>query len=371
MRIAIDARELAGQPTGVGRYLAEVLRAWGALPEAMEHDVVLCAPATPHYDGPLRVSTAVAPGTGTIWEQRVLPRLVRAASADVLFCPGYSGPIFGSTPIIVAIHDVSFAAHPEWFRWREGLRRRIITRASARRAARVLTLTEFSKREIVEHLGVPADRIEVVSPGVTPLAVGQGFSPADDSPADQPLALFVGSIFNRRHVPETVKGFERLARRRPDARLTIVGDNRTFPRIDIQGSVHDHERVTIHPYLTDDELQQLYRTARAFVFLSEYEGFGLTPLDALAAGIPIVVLDTPVAREVFGDAAIYVTEPNPRLIEGALEAALFDEQARAAALAHAPAIVARYSWSTCARRVLNVLVQESRISESRIMNHES
>jgi glycosyltransferase involved in cell wall biosynthesis len=375
MRIAIDARELAGLPTGVGRYLGEIIRAWGALPEAMEHDFILCAPATTTYDGPLRVSMAVEPGTGTAWEQRTLPRLARASSTDVLFCPGYSGPIFGSTPMVVAIHDVSFAAHPEWFRWREGLRRRIVTRASARRAARVLTLTEFSKREIVDHLGVPADRIDVVYPGVTPVTVGRGFSPATEAPSigalsaglkPCPTLLYVGSIFNRRHVPETIKGFEHLARRRPDATLTIVGDNRTFPRIDLEHVAHDHERVTIRSYVSDDALRELYRGARAFVFLSEYEGFGLTPLDALAAGIPIVVLDTPVAREVFGEAAIYVAEPTPPLVEAALEAALFDEGARAAALAQAPAIVARYSWSACARGVLQVLIHESRI-----MNHES
>lgn len=355
MRIAIDARELAGRPTGVGRYLAEVMRAWGTIPEALEHEFVLCAPAATAYDGPLRVSIAVEPGAGTAWEQRTLPRLARASSADVLFCPGYSGPIFGSTPTVVAIHDVSFAAHPEWFRWREGLRRRIITRASARRASRVLTLTEFSKREIIDHLGVPADRIDVVYPGVTPVTVGRGFSPA----TSEPLVLYVGSIFNRRHVTETIKGFERLARHKPDAILTIVGDNRTFPRIDLEHVVHDQARVTIRSYVSDDELRELYRRARAFVFLSEYEGFGLTPLDALAAGIPIVVLDTPVAHEVFDRAAIYVTEPDPRLVEAALETALFDERARAAVLAQAPAIVARYSWSACARRVLDVLIHES------------
>src|SRR5918992_314426 len=157
MRVAIDARELVGQPTGVGRYLSEILREWATMPGALEHELVFCAPEKIEYEGPLRATIAVEPGRGTLWEQRSLPRLARTAGADVLFCPGYSGPVWGTAaapPTVVAVHDVSFAAHPEWFRWREGLRRRLITRASARRAARVLTLTEFSKREIVEHLGV-------------------------------------------------------------------------------------------------------------------------------------------------------------------------------------------------------------------------
>src|SRR5919108_4618288 len=139
MRIAVDARELAGQPTGVGRYLSEILREWGAMPAAQAHDRILCAP-----DG----------GSGILWEQKTLPRLAREADADVLFCPGYSGPLFDSTPLVVAVHDVSFAAHPEWFRWREGLRRRFVTRQAAQRAARVITISEFSRHEIAEHLGV-------------------------------------------------------------------------------------------------------------------------------------------------------------------------------------------------------------------------
>jgi glycosyltransferase involved in cell wall biosynthesis len=264
---------------------------------------------------------------------------------------------------VVAVHDVSFAAHPEWFRWREGLRRRFFTRASARRAARVLTLTEFSKREIVEHLRVAPDRVEVVHPGVTPIgnrlnidSVGWGISPANSAATREPLVLYVGSIFNRRHVPETILGFERLARRRPDVRLMIVGDNRTFPHIDIDRYARNANDVQIARYVSDQVLADLYSRARAFVFLSEYEGFGLTPLEALAAGIPIVVLDTAVAREVYGPAALYVSAPDPMRVEEALELALFDEDVRTTVLREARSIVARYSWGECARRVLHALL---------------
>ena len=370
MRIAIDARELAGQPTGVGRYLSEIVREWESMADALEHEYIFCAPAEMTYQGPLRATIAVERGHGTMWEQRALARLARRARADVLFCPGYSGPVWpvaSAPPTVVAVHDVSFAAHPEWFRWREGLRRRLITRASARRAARVLTLTEFSKREIVEHLGIPPDRIEVVHPGVSSIvadSVGRGFSPAKaEGSGTEPLVLYVGSIFNRRHIPETICGFERLAQRRPDVRLMIVGDNRTFPHLDIDRHVRDTNGVQIARYVSDDVLVELYSRARAFVFLSEYEGFGLTPLEALAAGIPIVVLDTSVAREVYGPAALYVSAPDPRLVEEALELALFDESVRGVVLREAQSIVARYPWGNTARRVLRVLLDAAQSAE--------
>jgi glycosyltransferase involved in cell wall biosynthesis len=360
MRIAIDARELAGRPTGVGRYLAEILREWAGMPEARRHAYILCAESPPAWHDGLSVTHATASGSGAVWEQLTLPRLARAAHADVLFCPAYSGPVFTGIPLVTAVHDVSFAAHPEWFRWREGLRRRLLTRASARRAARVLTLTRFSKQEIVDHLGVPPDRIEVVYPGVTvrgrgPASVAGAADPALRAQTGEPLVLYVGSIFNRRHVPETIRGFERLARRHPAARLAIVGDNRTFPHVELEPLVRDPARVRIVRYVDDPVLDELYGRAGAFVFLSEYEGFGLTPLEALAAGVPAVVLDTPVAREVYGDAVRYVAEPAPRQIEAALEAVLFDSVVREQLMQAAATVVSRYSWTECARRVLDAL----------------
>ncbi len=367
MRIAIDGRELAGQPTGVGRFLGEVWREWAAMPEAAEHEFVFCAPRKIEpasgivvNDSRPGVRMEIEAGEGTVWEQRVLPRLARRAQADVLFCPAYSGPMFGDMPLVLAIHDVSFAAHPEWFRWREGLRRRVVTRRAARRAARVITISEFSRREIVEHLGVPLAKVDVIYPGVSRL---HATTPAvRGDPATMPgevQVLYVGSIFNRRHVPETVRAFARLARRHPDARFTIVGDNRTFPRVNLDQVIGDTQqagRVNVREYVSDAELTQMYARARAFVFLSEYEGFGLTPLEALAFRIPVVLLDTAVAREVCGDGAIYVAAPEPRLIEAALEFALFDEAARERVLAEAATVLGRYSWRTCARGVLNVLV---------------
>jgi glycosyltransferase involved in cell wall biosynthesis len=347
VRIAVDARELQGHATGVGTYLSAILKEWATLPAAAQHDVILCAPDVP---------------AGTPWEQRVLPRLLKQARADVLFSPGYTAPLFAGVPTVVAIHDVSFAAHPEWFGWREGLRRRVLTRLSARRAARVLTISEFSKREIVTHLGVSPDKIEVVYPAVYPLPT------APKQPRSSPVVLFVGSLFNRRHIPELITGFAGVTRHVPDAQLEIVGDNRTIPSLDIDALVAASgaaDRIALRAYLPDSELSVLYARARAFVFLSEYEGFGLTPLEALSAGIPIVVLDTPVAREVYGAAALYVERPEPGLIEAALQRVLTDEEERTRILAAGRDTLTRYSWRHCAERVLDIVVSCSRCRGSR------
>ena len=338
MRVAIDARELVGHATGVGTYLSGILGEWATLPAAAAHEFILCKPGS---------------AGGTWWEQRTLPRLLRQSNADVLFAPGYTAPLFAGVPTVVAIHDVSFAAHPEWFGWREGLRRRTLTRLSARRAARVLTISEFSRREIVTHLGIGPDKVDVIYP-----AVADRQDPSRVTRED--LILYTGSLFNRRHIPELIDGFARLARDLPEARLAIVGDNRTIPRIDVAALVAASpagERIALRSYVPRPELSTLYGRARAFVFLSEYEGFGLTPLEALSAGVPIVVLDTAVAREVYGDAAMYVDRPDPDLIAAALVRVLTDHGERARILTAGRETLARYSWRACAERVLEVLLE--------------
>ncbi|NOT27036.1 MAG: glycosyltransferase family 4 protein [Acidobacteria bacterium] len=366
MRIAIDARELLGKPTGVGRYLSGLLDTWRTLPAAGAHEFILCAPAP--LDGASATighEVRVAHGAGTWWEQTALPRLARQAGADVLFAPAYTAPLFLSVPYVLTIHDVSFAAHPEWFPGREGLRRRVLTRLSARRATRVLTISEFSKREIAHHLGVEAGQISVVYIGIDAPSGVPAPRPAVGSPQ---LVLYVGSLFSRRHIPELMSGFAALAGRRSDVRLEIVGDNRMTPRIDVQElatATGVASRIGIRSFVSDAELGALYQSAGAFVFLSSYEGAGLTPLEALAAGVPIVVLDTPVAREIYADAALYVSRPEPSLIEQALERVLSDERERQRIMAASRAVLARYSWTTCAAQVLDTLVSASTCRASR------
>jgi glycosyltransferase involved in cell wall biosynthesis len=358
VRIGIDARELTGHPTGVGRYLQGLLTAWATDEAARRHEFVLYThePLSLSIDARRFPARTVGGRPGSRWEQVNLPRAAEKDALDVFFSPGYTAPLLLKLPFVVAIHDVSFEAHPEWFRAREGLRRRFLTRQSASHAAGVITISEFSKSELIERLRVPADRVHVIPPGVTAPA-----RPALGSTA--PRALFAGSIFNRRRVPDLIRAFAPIAARTSAARLDLVGDNRSYPYQDVSAIIAREglgAQVHWRRYVTDDELGDLYGHARAFAFLSEYEGLGLTPLEALAAGVPPVLLDTLVARESCGAAALYVPRADLAATTNALERLLFDERTRAEILGAAPAALARYRWPRAAADTLTLLERVAR-----------
>lgn len=357
MRVAIDARELCGRPTGVGRYLAGLLAAWATSDQARRHQWMLLThqplAVSPQWNASLTVVTGIG---GTAWEQFALPAALRRERPDVFFAPGYTAPLTVACPLVLTIHDVSFFAHPEWFAFREGLRRRLLTAWSARRARHVITDTDFSNGEIQTHIGIPASRIKTIPLGISHGRLNGGLTDR----ARDPVVLYVGSVFERRRVDRLIESFDAVAARVPAARLEIVGENRTRqPRLDLDAirrrSAHAG-RISIRSYVDDATLAQLYRDAAVFVFLSEYEGFGLTPLEALVEGVPPVVLDTPVARETCGAAARYVgRDASNQQIADAIADLLTSTVARDDVLRHADGVLSRYDWDRAAAQTLSVL----------------
>ena len=276
----------------------------------------------------------------------------------MLFSPAYTAPLLISLPTVLALHDVSFAAHPEWYAQPGRWRRNFVARRAARRAAAVVTLSEFSAGEIARHYGVPRERIRIIPPGAparppaqVPLA------------AREPLVVFVGSIFNRRHVPDLIAAFASVARARADARLLIAGANRTWPHEDIAGLIGASgaaDRMTWLERPSTARIAEALGRASAGAFLSEYEGFAMTPFEALAHGVPSVMTDTPVAREVYGDAAMYVEAGDVSGAAAALSRLLDNPEARATLVAHAQPMWSRFDWERSAVDLLRVLREAAR-----------
>ena len=365
VRIGVDARELLGETTGVGRYLGELLRRWRARADAASRQFILYTPEpislrdetpTAALGHEAVIHRVVPGGRGTWWEQSALRTAARRDRLDAFFAPAYTAPVGLGVPFAVTLHDISFIAQPQWFRPRERWRRRLLTTYAARHAAVVFTDSEFSRSEIERHLRVESGRLVVVPPGITPagLKAGTTGATAANRESRRPLVLYAGSIFNRRRLPDLISAFALAARSIPGARLVIVGADRTWPRQDLRmiaGANNVASQVEIREYVDQGELNRLYAEASVFAFLSEYEGFGLTPLEALAAGVPIVVLDTAIAREVYGPAATYVGR-DVGAAAAALQRFLVSREAAAEQLAHAPGVLARYSWDRAADETL-------------------
>lgn len=359
MRIGIDGRELLGQRTGVGRYLAELLTEWATSADD-HHEFVIYTPgdassltiagrevaAISHFR-----QRPVPVRSGIWWEQLDLAAVAQGDSLDVFFAPAYSAPLRLRIPCVVTMHDVSFMAHPEWFRWREGLRRRVLAAQTMSRARAVITVSHFSRREILRFCHVPSDRVHVVHSGV------RGRAPATEHRSSNPHVLYTGSIFNRRHVPTLIAAFRKVCRIVPDARLELVGDDRTYPAIDLPSLIAQAgvaSRVSLHAYVSDNDLGMLFQRARVFAFLSEYEGFGFTPLEAMSAGVPVVVADTPVARELYDDAAAFVPIRDVPATTRAIARLLVDPVAHARQRDRGAARAASLSWKRAAEKTLGV-----------------
>ena len=205
----------------------------------------------------------------------------------------------------------------------------------------------------MSRFGLPETRVRCIYPGVISLRDN-----ARVETAREPVVLFVGSVFNRRHIPDLIRAFKPIAKVHSAARLEIVGDNRTYPHEDLPAIAAAEgiaARVSIRPYVFDAELAELYGRARAFALLSEYEGFGHPPLEALGSGVPPVLLDTDVAREVCGSAALYVDKGDIAGTTAALNGLLFDEDVRRRVLEAGPAVLARYSWTRAGAETLAAL----------------
>lgn len=364
MRVGIDARELAGRSTGVGRYVRSLLRHWttwgqdefflyfnGAAPE----DALLRRAS-------VRVRACDHAARGLVWQERDLPRLAARDELDVFFSPAYACPLRLDLPRVTAVHDLSFYRLPQDFAFLEGWRRRSTVGPSLSVSSRVVTISEFTRREILALRPDLAGRVAVIAPGAD-----DDLAPAPSRDAARArldargtYLLTVGSIFNRRRLPELLRAVALLRPRRPDVVLDVVGDNRTRPLLDLRALARDagiEAHVRLSGFVGEGALAERYAAADAALFLSDYEGFGLPAMEAAARGVPLVVSDRPALGEVFAVAALVVAAQDVHGVAAAVERLLGSAELRADLQQRGRRLAAAHTWVEAARRTRDVLAQ--------------
>lgn len=282
---------------------------------------------------------------------------------DVAFCPAYASPLGWRGPSVTTLHDVSFCARPEEFGFLQGLALRFFARRSAAASRALITESDFSRREIGRLLGDAALAKTVVILNGTDDDLPRGPSRHEArrrlglNEADK-LIITVGSIFPRRNLNVLVAAVAEAKARVPGARLDIVGDDRSNGRIDIAGDAARagvSGSVTLSGYLSDEDLAVRYAAADAAAFLSEYEGFGLPALEALARGVPTLIGNRPSQSELFGDGALVVEPRDAAAVADGLARILTDPSEAARLRAAGAMVAARFSWTRAAEETLRVI----------------
>ncbi len=369
MRVGVNTLFLIpGEVGGSETYLRETLKAMVNIEDGpeivlftnLENDAVLRKDLEPSgrvsFDQlKFRASNRYA---RIIREQLQLPVRVKKLGVDVLWSPGYTAPAFCSVPQAVSILDMQYKHHPEDFSTSYLLATHALVSMSARRAKRIIAISEFSKSEVMKYTGQPAEKIDVtLLAGDQSYGVPVGEEQREEvlqkySIAGAPYIFCVANSYPHKQVHVLVDAFARIEAEVPH-RLVILGRARRGEGAvqDAMAKVGDANRVKRLDYIDREDLPSLYQSAALFAFPSVYEGFGLPVLEALMAGTPVVTTRSGSIPEVGGESVTYFDAGNSEDLAAKLKAVLCSGAPKAVGSAQQK----HFSWTATAAATLESL----------------
>ena len=369
--IVIDGRRV--RDFGIGTYIRSLVHALSRI-DAANHYTVVTGPGEARVWGTLpdNFRIAIYAGDDHAYSDHLLfPLFLRRLKPDLVHIPLNRVPLLMIRPYVVTIHDMVNLFYDERklsavhmylrrFRFRRGLTR----------ASRVIAVSEATKRDVENLLGVPPGRITRVYNAPDPGFLGRDPAAGEEErrrimeryQIDRPFLLYAGAIRHHKNIPRLVEAFavlrEQLAAHPVygDLRLVIIGDTISqYPAVRqaVLKSKMEHA-VRFLGFVPFDTLRCFYEAAAAFVFPSRHEGFGLPPLEAMACGTPVVTSNVSSLPEVAGDAAMLVNPGNVFDIARGIRDVLTDEPLRAELIRRGRVQAARFSWERSAREVLAI-----------------
>ena len=363
MRIGIDARKL--HDFGIGTYIRNLLRQLARQDRQTEY-VVLARPADCEALATLGENFRAVPETAgnySIAEQIRVPLALRREGVTLFHAPHYVLPPLVMCRSVVTIHDCIHLMFPQYLPNRIALTyARVSIGLASRRATRVLTVSESSKRDILRFVDIPAEKIDVIYNAYDERF---GVEPREEDVArvreryqlHDPFVLYAGTVKPHKNVERLIEAFD-LVRKHglDDLKLVLIGDE-ISKYAALRRAVHSHQLhkyVRFLGYLPEETLAVMYRLASVFVFPSLYEGFGLPPLEAMASGTPVVTSNVSSLPEVAGDAAVLVDPYDSTSIAGGIERVLGDDALRRNLREKGLARAKQFSWDTSVRRVREI-----------------
>jgi glycosyltransferase involved in cell wall biosynthesis len=381
MRFGIDAHAIGRHLTGNEVYVRNLLEQYAGLDRESQFLAYLSVPgadqAVPNSFEKRWVSNNPFVRLGFD-----LSRGLRRDKPDLLHVQ-YTAPLLCPVPVVVSVHDVSYLEHPEFFPRARRMQLKLTVERTVRRAAKVVTLSEFSRNGIARAYGMDPEKIAVV-----PAACAEIFQPRPKSSAKAfvdgrfaiqgPMILCVGDLQPRKNPIGLIRAFEELVANYPQLThsLVFVGKDTWFaPRVhQIAEASPFGNRIRFTGYVNDEELLQLYNASDLFVFPSFYEGFGIPILEAMACGRAVACANTSAMKEVAGDAALLFNPYSTREMVTAMRDLLLDDELRHRTERRGLQNAARYSWRQTARQTLDVYrsaVEESRKQRGVVVGHHA
>jgi len=376
MKLMINGRNLEGKRTGVGRYLANLLDIWSTEGNQNTYDLYFKNEIpTDTFLKNQNITTHLIPNPkyldfGPLWENFYLPRaLSKKQDVDVYFTANYTLPVLPvSAKQVVTIFDISYIAHPEWFPKRQLASLVPLTKLTVRKADIILTGSMATKNEILKYFDIDDQKIMVTNLGVDDCFLALDKTQGDIESArvrdkfklEGKVILFVGLLMNRRNIPQLMEAVANVIRSTGEViTLVILGKNHTYPYQDIdlladQFGITDNLRWI--KYTSDEDVFGLYKAANVFMCISLYEGFNITPLEALGLGVPTICSNLSSLPEVVGDAAYMLEDPrDPVEMATAIEHVLFDDELSASLIEKGRHQAAQFSWQRCAKETMDIL----------------
>lgn len=363
VRIAIDVRKL--HDFGIGTYVRNLLRQLARLDRRTEY-VLLSRPDDRELAGELGENFRVVPepaGQYSLREQFTVPLRLGRTAPHLFHTPHYVLPVLTPCRSIVTIHDCIHLIFPQYLRNRMSHAcARAMFWTAVRRASRILTVSEASKRDILRFFDVPDTKVTVIHN-----AIDERFH---RQPPEEEIArvreryqlhdrflMYAGNVKPHKNLERLISAFVLLRQGGLDDIKLLITGSEVSRYSTLRRAVHRynlHKHVRFLGYQSESTLAALYRLADVFVFPSLYEGFGLPPLEAMASGTPVVVSNVSSLPEVVGDAGVLVNPYDPRAIADGLRRVLTDRTLRDALTARGLVRARSFSWPESVRRIRRI-----------------
>ena len=385
MKIGISSIWLKYPSTGIGQSFIHLLKALEEVDQNNEY-ILLGPQSTPWgkvVGSRFTVQTASVPSFAArkkitehmIWEQFTGPAVARKVGVDLFHIPYFAPPLISRSPTIITIHDVIRLLLPSY---RVGTKRKLyldLVSRAARKASLIITISQHARQDIVNTLNIPPERIRVIY-----LAAGDEFSPVLDPVVlaetrsryglNDRYILYLGGLDQRKNVLQVVRAFAALCRQSDDSHLQlfIAGDpdKRSGPLFPDPRPVAAELGITnqiIYRFVKEEDKAAIYSGASLFVFPSLYEGFGLTPLEAMSCGTPVICSNCSSLPEVVGNAAISLDPHDTQAWVQAMKSVLNNPTLQADLRDRGLRRSAQFTWRKSAAETL--AVYEEALAQSR------